>query len=83
MDVHAHLRDSKFSYKEDFSSGTKAAVAGGFTTVLDMPNTDPPIINVEELNNRQKLARNNICCNVGFYCSPIDRKSKRLNSSHW
>ena len=72
VDVHAHLRDSEFSYKEDFSSGTKAAAAGGFTTVLDMPNTNPPITNVEELNSRQKLARNNICCNVGFYCSPIN-----------
>ena len=72
VDVHTHLRDSKFSYKEDFSSGTKAAVAGGFTTVLDMPNTNPPITNVEELNSRQELAKNNICCNVGFYCSPIN-----------
>lgn len=72
VDVHSHLRDSEFSYKEDFSSGTKAAIVGGFTTVLDMPNTKPPIINVNELNNRQNNAKNKIFCNVGFYCSPIN-----------
>ncbi len=72
VDVHTHLRDSEFSYKEDFDSGTKAAIAGGFTTILDMPNTNPPITNVAELNNRQKRANNNIFCNVGFYCSPVN-----------
>tara|TARA_Y100000590_G_scaffold286928_1_gene322814 strand:+ start:6025 stop:7290 length:1266 start_codon:yes stop_codon:yes gene_type:complete len=72
VDVHTHLRDSEFSYKEDFDSGTKAAIAGGFTTILDMPNTSPPITNVGELNNRQKRANNNIFCNVGFYCSPVN-----------
>ena len=71
VDVHSHLRDSEFSYKEDFISGTQAAVAGGFTTVLDMPNTNPPIINVKELKKRQNNAKNRIFCNVGFYSSPI------------
>ena len=77
VDVHSHLRDSEFSYKEDFISGTQAAVAGGFTTVLDMPNTDPPIINVKELKKRQNNAKNRIFCNVGFYSSPI--KSEDVN----
>ncbi|MGD0550898.1 MAG: amidohydrolase family protein [Candidatus Bathyarchaeia archaeon] len=36
IDAHVHLRDMELSYKEDFSSGTLAAAAGGFTTVLDM-----------------------------------------------
>jgi len=42
VDAHVHLRDLRLSYKEDFTSGTSAAAAGGFTTVLDMPNTLPP-----------------------------------------
>ena len=41
IDAHVHLRDMELAYKEDFSSGTLAAAAGGFTTVLDMPNTKP------------------------------------------
>lgn len=73
VDVHSHLRDSEFSYKEDFTSGTSAAVAGGFTTVLDMPNTNPPIINSKELLKRQNKAKDKIFCNIGFYCSPINK----------
>jgi len=41
VDMHVHLRDPGFEYKEDIASGTAAAVAGGFTTVACMPNTKP------------------------------------------
>lgn len=43
VDLHVHLRDPGQTYKEDIESGSRAAVAGGFTTILCMPNTDPPI----------------------------------------
>ena len=42
VDTHAHLRDPGFTHKEDVTSGTMAAAAGGVTTVLDMPNVQPP-----------------------------------------
>ncbi len=41
IDVHVHLREPGFEYKEDIESGTASAVAGGFTTVCCMPNTKP------------------------------------------
>jgi len=41
IDMHVHLRDPGQEYKEDIVSGTKAAVAGGFTSVACMPNTNP------------------------------------------
>lgn len=41
VDIHTHLRDPGFEYKEDIESGSKSAVAGGFTTICCMPNTDP------------------------------------------
>ncbi len=41
IDLHVHLREPGFEYKEDIESGTRAAAAGGFTTVCCMPNTDP------------------------------------------
>ena len=41
IDMHVHLRDPGLEYKEDIVSGTKAAVAGGFTSVCCMPNTKP------------------------------------------
>jgi dihydroorotase len=43
IDVHAHLREPGGEHKETIASGARAAVAGGFTTVWAMPNTDPPI----------------------------------------
>jgi dihydroorotase len=41
IDIHVHLREPGYEYKEDIQSGTSAAVAGGFTAVACMPNTDP------------------------------------------
>ncbi|MCW3054677.1 MAG: dihydroorotase, partial [Chthonomonadales bacterium] len=43
IDIHVHLREPGFEYKEDLESGTKAAAAGGFTRVCCMPNTNPAI----------------------------------------
>jgi dihydroorotase len=69
IDAHVHLRDMEFSYKEDFSSGTLAAAAGGFTTVLDMPNTRPPTNSEERLVEKITKARTAVHVNVGFYAS--------------
>ncbi|MDF1565227.1 MAG: dihydroorotase [Deltaproteobacteria bacterium] len=41
IDLHVHLREPGHEYKEDVASGAMAAVAGGFTTIVSMPNTDP------------------------------------------
>ncbi|MCX8164481.1 MAG: dihydroorotase [Aquificaceae bacterium] len=43
VDLHVHLRDPGHEYKEDLESGMRCAVAGGYTTLLCMPNTEPPI----------------------------------------
>ena len=43
VDIHTHLRVPGFEYKEDLASGTRAAAAGGFTTVCAMPNTNPVV----------------------------------------
>jgi dihydroorotase len=45
IDMHVHLRDPGLEYKEDIVSGTRAAAAGGFTSVVCMPNTKPTIDN--------------------------------------
>ena len=67
IDEHVHLRDEGKAYKEDFTSGTAAAAAGGFTTVLDMPNNDPVTMSVRTLRNRMSIAQSKILVNVGFY----------------
>lgn len=67
IDTHVHLRDEGKAYKEDFYSGTAAAAAGGFTTVLDMPNNDPVTMSPETLRNRMQIAQRKVLVNVGFY----------------
>jgi dihydroorotase (multifunctional complex type) len=49
VDTHAHFRDPGFTAKEDYLSGTRAAAAGGVTTVLDMPNVEPPTTTADRL----------------------------------
>ena len=67
IDPHVHFRTPGQSYKEDFISGTKAAIAGGFTTVLDMPNNKLPITSHQLLIEKKKLAKEKILCDIGFY----------------
>lgn len=50
IDIHTHLRDLGQKDKEDISTGTRAAAAGGFTTVVAMANTDPPVDNASTLS---------------------------------
>ncbi len=49
VDVHVHFRDPGFPYKEDIQTGATAAAAGGYTTVVCMANTKPPVDNTETL----------------------------------
>ena len=50
IDIHVHMREPGATYKEDYSSGTAAALAGGVTMVLCMPNTAPAIIDKQSLD---------------------------------
>jgi len=72
IDGHVHLRDMKLSYKEDFTTGTTAAAAGGFTSVIDMPNSLPPTDSAERLVERTKRASRKILVNVGFHAAALD-----------
>jgi allantoinase len=52
IDPHVHSRDPGQTHKEDFAHATRAAAAGGVTTVLDMPNAIPPVTDVEVFEER-------------------------------
>jgi len=76
IDMHVHLRDLGQSEKEDYESGTMAAAAGGITTVVDMPNSDPPVMSREVLDMKIASATSKRYVNVGFYAGiPKDIKS--------
>jgi carbamoyl-phosphate synthase/aspartate carbamoyltransferase/dihydroorotase len=67
IDIHVHLRDPGQTHKEDFISGTSAALAGGFTTVFDMPNNAEPIMSVDKLKEKLALAKTKAVSDIGFY----------------
>jgi carbamoyl-phosphate synthase/aspartate carbamoyltransferase/dihydroorotase len=67
VDVHTHLRVPGGEHKEDFSSGTAAALAGGVTTVLAMPNTSPPLSTPAILESTAAKARRTSFCDVGLF----------------
>lgn len=54
-DVHVHLREPGFSYKETIASGTAAAARGGYTALCSMPNLNPPPDSVGHLEEQQRL----------------------------
>lgn len=66
VDVHVHFREPGSTHKEDFETGTKAAIAGGYTQVLDMPNNTPPTTSPKELETKINLATSRIWCDLGF-----------------
>lgn len=67
IDVHVHLRDPGQTHKEDFFTGTSAALAGGFTTVVDMPNNAEPITTIERLKNKRRIASKKTVSDIGFH----------------
>jgi len=64
VDLHCHLREPGFTYKEDIITGTRAAAKGGFTTVCAMPNTDPVIDNIASVEFVQRKAKDVGFCKV-------------------
>lgn len=67
IDAHVHLRDPGATHKEDFTTGTRAAIAGGVTTVLDMPNNPTPTTTREALADKRARAQASAVCDFGFF----------------
>jgi len=67
IDIHVHLRGLLQNEKEDYETGTRAAAAGGITTVVDMPNSSPPVLDMQVLQQKINEAREHRYTNIGFY----------------
>lgn len=67
IDTHVHLREPGSMQKEDFESGTRAAIAGGYTTIIDMPNNPDSIVTPELLQDKITRAEGRISCDLGFH----------------
>ncbi len=79
IDPHVHLREPGQVHKEDIESGTRAAVAGGFTTVCCMPNTSPALDSPEMVEYVRSRAEQAGSCRVFTVAAATkDRKGQRL-----
>jgi dihydroorotase len=67
IDGQVHFRDPGATHKGDLYTESKAAVAGGVTSFIDMPNTFPNVLNETELNNKYKIASNKSLANYSFF----------------
>jgi dihydroorotase len=67
IDGQVHFRDPGLTHKGDLYSESKAAVAGGVTSYIDMPNTSPNVLSMDVLNEKYNLAAKKSLANFGFF----------------
>ena len=74
IDPHIHFRDPGLTQKEDFKSGSESAANGGFTTVIDMPNTIPKTNTYKALKEKINIAKSKSIVNFELQAEPNDLK---------
>jgi len=67
IDAHVHFREPGLTYKGNMSSESAAAVAGGITSIMDMPNTVPSVLSVDVLEQKYEIASNSSLANYSFF----------------
>ena len=72
IDPHIHFRDPGLTQKEDFKTGSMAAANGGFTTVIDMPNTLPKTNTYDALKQKIRIAEDKSVVNFKLQIAPND-----------
>lgn len=72
IDCHVHFREPGLTQKETMATGAAAAVAGGVTTVCEMPNTNPPTVSITALDEKIKIAKRISNCDLRFFFGATD-----------
>jgi allantoinase len=67
IDMHAHFEDPGHTEREDFTTGTMSAAAGGFTTVMEHPLTYPPVTTAELYREKREMAREKVVIDFGLW----------------
>lgn len=80
IEVHGHMREPGLETKEDVPHGTRAALAGGVTTIIDMPNTKPPTVTVDLLKDKiEKIYPNRSYTDYAFFMGVSSDKLDELD----
>jgi len=79
IDPQVHFREPGKEYKEDLGTGSRAAVKGGVTSFLEMPNTDPPTVSQAALDDKLVRAAGKCVANYGFFIGATTDNLEELN----
>ena len=80
IDAHVHFREPGLTHKADMQTESRAAVAGGVTTVFDMPNTSPATISAEALAGKMQLAKGRSLAKIGFHIGASNSNADQICS---
>jgi len=80
IDTQTHFREPGSTDTEDLHTGSRAAIAGGITSVFEMPNTNPPTSNKLEFQKKLDLAKNRMYCNYAFYFGATPDNASELEN---
>ena len=78
IDTQVHFREPGNTHKEDLASGTRAAIAGGVTSVFEMPNTNPLTTTTEALQDKLDRASGRAWCNYAFFVGGTGENAEQL-----
>jgi dihydroorotase len=81
IDDQVHFRDPGLTHKEDLHTGSRACAKGGITTFLEMPNTKPPTITLDALDEKLAVAADKCMVNFGFYIGATPDNVEVLKSA--
>jgi dihydroorotase len=78
IDTQVHFREPGLEHKEDLESGTRAALMGGVTSILEMPNTQPNTTSAETLADKLRRAEGRAWCHYGFFVGASRENAEQL-----
>ena len=81
IDPQVHFRDPGLTWKEDLATGSKAAVAGGVTSFLEMPNTIPYTVTAKIMTDKKKIAAQKCLANYNFFIGATNDNLNELNNT--
>ena len=79
IDTHVHFREPGLTHKADIYSESRAAAAGGVTSFMDMPNTNPQTITIEALEDKYRLAEEKSLINYSFYIGATNSNQAEID----
>lgn len=78
IDTHVHFREPGMTRKATMASESRAALAGGVTSVIDMPNTVPPTVSIADWEHKMELAASSMAVNYAFFIGATRTNTEEL-----